>query len=449
MKNLNPSGELSIDLIRRFKIEFDRNPQNRTVQNAVTAVSVDDIALNRQALMATDHTFSHQLDDWAVTNQKSSGRCWMFAGLNLFRMDAMKKMNLKEFEFSQNFVLFWDKIERVNFFLEAMIETAGRDIDDRRVAHLLSKPVVDGGQWNMFVDVVKKHGLIPKAFMPETVSSSATARLNFILNTKARQAAKTLRDMFGNGESPSRIQEEKEKILETSYRILALHLGTPPERFAWQWVDKDKGFHRDEEMTPQEFARRYVSEAPDGYICLVNDPRPSHPFGKTYTVEYLGSVAGASGVLYLNVSIERMKELAMKTITDGAPVWFGCDMGKMVHRKMGIMDASIYEYDLVYDTSLDMDKSHRLEYHQSSMNHAMLLTGVDVVDGGPRRFRVENSWGDEVGKKGFFVMNDSWFDQNMFEIAVKKSYLTPDELKALEVPPVVLPPWDPMGALAN
>ena len=434
--------------IQKFQKNLGENPNIPILQNAVTNVSVENLALNRSVLVQTDHTFSNQLDDWKVTNQKSSGRCWMFAGMNLLRVATMKEMNVKEFEFSQNFVLFWDKIERANFFLEAIIETAGKDIDDRKVAHLLSRPMVDGGQWDMFADTVEKYGLVPKAAMPETESSSSTRLMNFILNTKLRQAAETIRGMHESGSPSEVVQDEKEKILDAVFRILSIHLGTPPSSFVWQWKDKDGEFRRDSEMTPLEFKDRYVAHSPREYICLVSDPRPSHPYGKTYTVEYLGSVHEAEPVLYLNVETERMKHLAMTIITEGEPVWFGCDMGKMAQRKMGIMDASLYEYERIYETSLDMEKSARLEYHQSSMNHAMLFTGVDILDGTPRRWRVENSWGDEPGEKGFFVMSDSWFDQYVFEIAVLKSRLTDIELKAIEEPPTVLPPWDPMGALA-
>lgn len=443
------ANSVTHEMIKTYQASLLKSSRLKALQNAATNISVNEIALNRQVLTETDHTFSNMLDDWPVTDQKSSGRCWMFAGLNLLRSAAMKKMNLTDFEFSQNFVLFWDKIERANFFLESIIETAGKDLEDRKVAHLLAGPVVDGGQWNMFVDIIEKHGLVPKTFMPETESSSNTRLLNTILNTKLRQAAAHIRALCKDGASVDTVRIEKDKVLQAVYRILAIHLGDPPERFAWQWHDKEKGFHRDDEMTPAEFAKAYVMQSPTDYICLVNDPRSSHPYGKTFTVEFLGSVVGADPVLYLNVEIERMKELTIKTLSDGEPVWLGCDMGKMVHRKLGIMDAGLYEYELIYDTSLDMKKSERLEYHQSSMSHAMLFTGVDLVEGKPRRWRIENSWGDAVGKKGFFAMNDSWFDDFMYEIAVKKSYLSASELAALEVPPIVLPPWDPMGALAH
>ncbi len=442
-------GALSEKLIRRFQDGFDEQPAFRLAQNAVTQTPLDDVALNRGVITSTDHSFSHLLDDWAVTNQKKSGRCWMFAGLNLLRVGAMKKMKLKEFELSQNHTLFFDKLERANYFLEAIIETTGRPVDDRTVAFLLERPLEDGGQWNMFVNVVKKHGLVPKAFMPESESSSNTRRMNGLLLAKLRQGAMELRDLRAGGAPMEAVRAAKEEILKVIYRMLSIHLGTPPHVIEWQWNDKDKTFHRDGAMTPHQFAQKYVELPLDEYVCLVHDPRPTSPVGRTFTVKFLGNVVGGQIVKYLNVEIDVMKQIAMKTVMDGEPVWFGCDVGKMMRRDLGIWDASLFDYEAVYGTSFDLDKAARLQYHQTLMTHAMLFTGVDVADEKPRRWRVENSWGDENGKQGFFVMNDSWFGEHMLEIAARRSYL-PDELaEAVELEPIVLPPWDPMGSLAG
>lgn len=445
-----PEGSLTAETLARLQSAFERSPAYRLAQNAVTQVSADDVALNRQVVTRTDHTFSHLLDDWSVTNQKSSGRCWMFAGLNLLRVGAMKKMDLKEFEFSQNYLLFWDKVERSNYFLEAIIETAAREVDDRTVATLLSSPIGDGGQWNMFVNLVQRHGLVPKAFMPETESSSNTRRMNGILVAKLREGAKQLRDLFSAGAPLAELRSAKTALLETIYRIASIHLGTPPSRFEWQWNDKDRTFHRDGELTPQQFASKYV-ELPFGeYVCLVNDPRPTSPYGRTFTVEYLGNVVGGGIVKYLNVDIGLVKDIARRTIEDGEPVWFGCDTSKMMRRDMGIWDLKLFDYETLYDTDFALGKAARLQYHQTAMNHAMLFTGVDIVDGMARRWRVENSWGSEnTGRKGFFVMNDPWFDEHTFEIAARPEYL-PAELKgAIDQEPIVLPAWDPMGSLAR
>jgi bleomycin hydrolase len=415
----------------------------------VTKTSAPDVALARRVITGTDHSFSHVLDDWEVTDQKKSGRCWMFAALNLLRVGAMKKMNLKSFEFSQSYTLFWDKLERSNYFLEAIIETADQPIDDRTVAFLLTRPLDDGGQWNMFVNLVEKHGLVPKAVMPETESSSSTQVMNTVLIAKLREGARALRDLRGNGAPIEAARAAKENILRVIHRILCIHLGTPPAGFDWQWNDKDRKFHRDGAMTPRQFARQYVDLPLSEYVCLVHDPRASSPFGRTFTVQYLGNIVGGNIVSYLNVEIDLIKDITRRAIMDGEPVWFGCDVGKMMQREMGIWDRRLYDFETLYDTTFETGKADRLLYHQTLMTHAMLFTGVDVVDGRARRWRVENSWGEESGRKGFFVMNDSWFDEHVFEIAARRSALPADLQDALDTGPIVLPPWDPMGALAR
>lgn len=435
-----------LDLMRK---NFADNPFYQIAQNALTQTSVDDLTLSRDIVVRTDRSVSHLLDDWTVTNQKQSGRCWLFAGLNLLRVGAMKAMNLKSFEFSQNYVAFWDKLERANYFLEAIIDTADRDIDDRTVAHLLRDVANDGGQWNMFVALVRKHGLVPKSVMPETQSSSATGRMNDILRRLLRQGARDLRALLARGEGVDAARDRKREILDVVHRVLCMHLGTPPKQFFWQWTDKDRKFHRDGELTPLEFAERYVTLPLDDYVCLVDDPRESSPRHRTFTVDRLGNVVGAPPVIYLNVEIELMKHLAMQTIIGGEPVWFGCDVGKMFRRDLGIWDAQLYELEALYDTRFDLTKAERLLYSESAMTHAMLFTGVDVQDDRPRRWRVENSWGEKDGDKGFYTMNDSWFDEYVFEIAVRRDLLPAELRAALDEEPIVLPAWDPMGALAG
>jgi bleomycin hydrolase len=434
------------ELLRK---EFAANPAYRLAQNAVTRVSVDDVALNREVITSTGHSMSVSLDDWKVTNQERSGRCWLFAGLNLLRVGAMRELGLKDFEFSQNFAMFWDKIERANYFLEAIIDTADADSDDRTVAHLLRSAVAeDGGQWNMFVAIVNKHGLVPKSVMPETQSSSNTSRMNSVLRTLLRQGAKSLRDTAATSGAEA-ARAEKAEILQVIYRVLCIHLGTPPDRFDWQWTDKDREFHRDGVLTPQEFAARYVKVPLDDYVCLVHDPRPSSPTGRTFTVRYLGNVLGAPPVTYLNIEMPLLKDIAARTLEGGEPVWFGCDVGKMISSDYGIWDTSLYDFGSLYDTPFTLAKADRLLYGETEMTHAMLFTGVDVLDGVTRRWRVENSWGTDKGQDGFYTMNDSWFDEHVFEIAARRDLL-PEELRqALGTDPIVLPAWDPMGALAR
>jgi len=435
--------------IEVMQTSFNSKPHNRYMQNAVTVTKVDELALNRTIVTGIDDSFSNKLDDWSATNQKRSGRCWLFAGTNLLRVGAMKKMNIKDFEFSQSYLFFWDKIERANYFLEAIIDTADRPNGDRIVDFLLDNVLGDGGQWNMFVSLVRKYGLVPKSVMPESQSSSDSRKMNNILQNKLREGAKHLRDLHKKGISIKDLRKAKHQILIVIYRILSIHMGSPPKSFDWQWRDKDNQFHREGRLTPQEFAKKYVMLDMDEYVCIVNDPRPSSPFGRTFTVAYLGNVVGGEPIRYLNVDIELMKDIAMQTLLDDEPVWFGCDTGKQSSKELGLWDSRLFDYEGIYGTRFTLDKADRLIYHQSQMTHAMLFTGVDVLDDRPRRWRVENSWGDEVGKKGFFIMNDSWFGEFVFEIAARKSYLSDKLQKAFELEPITLPPWDPMGALAR
>lgn len=427
---------------------FGENPTLRLMQNAVSNNSVDDLALNRAVVTSTDHTVSHLLDRWRATNQKKSGRCWLFAGLNLARPGARRRLNVTEFEFSQNYLMFWDKLERANYFLESVIRTLDTSLDDRTVAHLLGNVADDGGQWNMFVALVQKHGLVPKSVMPETQSSSSTGRMNDILRRVLRQGARDLRELGST--DPVALRKHKFEVLTVVHRVLCIHLGTPPERFEWQWTDSDRKFHRDGELTPEQFANKYLDLPLEEYVCLVHDPRPDNPYGRTYTVDMLGNVVGAPPVTYLNVAVEEMKRLAMRTIVGGEPVWFGCDVGKHLRgADLGIWDAQLYDYESVYDTSFTLGKAERLLYGETAMTHAMLFTGVDVVDDSPRKWRVENSWGEKDGDSGFYTMNDSWFDEYVFEIAIRRSALPTALRAALDTEPIRLPAWDPMGALAR
>ena len=447
--NTSPGGSLTPGQVASFDERFRDNPNGNLMQNVVTRRDVNEVALDHSIVTGAEHTFSTLLDDWPVTNQARSGRCWMFAGLNMFRVESKDMLNVKQFEFSQNYVMFWDKLERANFLLEGVIETADRPVDDRTVAWLLARGVEDGGQWDMFVNLVRKHGVVPKSVMPETESSSNTARMNTMLNYQYRQGAKRIRDLYAGEAGVDEMRDSKQECLNAIYQILSIHLGTPPSRFFWQWRDKDNQFQRDGELTPREFADKYVVTPMDDYVCLVHDPRENSPEGRTFTIQYLGNVVDGGVVKYLNVDIEVIKSIAQRMLEEGKPVWMGCDTGKQMHRDLGLWDAGLFDYASVYGADFSLDKAARLEYHQTRMTHAMLFTGVDVVDGKPRRWRVENSWDDKVGDKGFCLMNDSWFAEYMFEIAAPKSYLPQELQDAWDMAPIELPPWDAMGSLAG
>lgn len=439
-------GQITKKQIESMRAEFDGDPSAKVAQNAVTGNNVAAVSLRRDLVQEVDFTFSTKLDDWKATNQKSSGRCWLFATLNLFRPGTMKKMNLKEFEFSQAHIHFWDKFERSNHFLEAIIETSDRAVDDRTIHFLLSDPIGDGGQWNMAMNLIRKHGLVPKSAYPESNSSSSTRWMNAILKDILRSTASEIREIIGSGGTVEDARTHKESRMKDIWRVLCIHLGTPPESFDWQWRDKDKEFHRRGKITPQEFAEEFVDIDWEDYVCIVNDPR--NEYYRTYTVEYLQNVAGGPPVVYLNVPSDEMKSITQKILEDGLPVWMGCDVGKQMDRKRGLWDANLFETNELYGVDYGMSKADRLRYGQTMMTHAMLFTGVDVVDGKPRRWRVENSWGDDSGEKGFYTMNDSWYDEHMFEIATARKYLSEKMLDGLETEPTVLDAWDPMGSLA-
>ncbi|MCS5685325.1 MAG: C1 family peptidase [Acidimicrobiales bacterium] len=425
---------------------FDAESSNKVAQNAVTNVQLPDLTLNRDLVQDIDDSFSTKLDDWKVTAQMRSGRCWLFATLNLLRVGAMKKMNLKNFEFSQAHIHFWDKFERANHLLEAVIETSDRPVDDRTIHFLLSDPIGDGGQWNMAMNLIRKHGLVPKSAYPESNSSSATRWMNAELKNILRSSACEIRAIVDGGGSVEEAREHKENRIADIWNMLCIHLGTPPKTFNWQWRDKDDKFHRNGRMTPQQFAAEFVDIDWEDYVCIVNDPR--NEYYQTYTIDFLQNVAGGPPVVYLNVPNKEMKAITQKLLEDGIPVWMGCDVGKEMDRKRGLWDAELFDVEGLYGIEYGMDKADRLRHNQTMMTHAMLFTGVDVVNGRPRRWRVENSWGADTGQKGYYTMNDSWYDQYMFEIAAPTSYLNEKMQTGLETEPVVLPAWDPMGSLA-
>ncbi|MBN2068815.1 MAG: C1 family peptidase [Opitutales bacterium] len=441
---MSHSSEITQEEIKSLRKSFENQPLNRLMQNAVGRTSIHEIALNREVMANTPDAFSVKLDEWKVTDQKRSGRCWCFAGMNMLRAGVMKRLNISNFEFSQNYILFWDKFERANFFLNAIQQTSDQPLDDREVAFLLDHPLDDGGQWNMFVSIVEKHGLIPQYAMRESESSSSTALMNRVLLSTLREAAKDIRKHYSD---EAKTEQTHKETLKTIWRILCIHLGTPPEEFTWQYEDKDNVFHRGGVMTPQEFAREVVKVDLKDFVCLVNDPR--NPTGQTYTVKFLGNVVGGSSVVYLNVDIETLKKVTMNSLKNGMPVWMGCDVGKHMERTYGIWDAQLYDYKGVYSHEFSLNKEDRLNYHETQMTHAMLFTGVDISEGSPQRWRVENSWGEKIGQKGFFTMNDNWFDEYMFEVAADKEMLSEELQEALTKAPVELEPWDPMGALAR
>lgn len=448
---------VSAGVISGFTADLADDRSWKVARNAATGTDVEKLTLDRDILASTDHSTSVKLDSWAVADQQRSGRCWLFAGLNTLRGDAMEATGIKDLEYSQNWLHYWDKLEKANYLFTAMVNLADRPLDDRTVQHLLDHPAEDGGQWNMFVNLVQKYGIVPKYAMPETWSSSHTAKMNRDIATATRAGALRIRAEIADGGDGSPAHRD---ALGDVHRILTAHLGVPPEQFVWQYRDSDDNFHREGTLTPLEFAARYLPTGLDEYVCLVNDPRDTSPRARRFTVEYLGNVVGAAPVTYLNAPVDVLRAATVDALQDGHPVWFGCDTAAQADREKGVWDARLHDYTGFYQVDLGidaMDKQARLLTGESLMTHAMVFTGVDLDDAGvPLRWRVENSWGDKNADKGFWTMNNSgdssWFDEYVFAVAVHRDRLPLEYRKAwddVSVEAHVLPAWDPMGALAD
>ncbi|HFU4203335.1 TPA: aminopeptidase C [Streptococcus suis] len=440
---------LDFDFTERLYADYLANPSLQATENAVSHNGLLKSLETRQSTIDNDYVFSIDLTKDAVSNQKASGRCWMFAALNTFRHKLISDFKLENFELSQAHTFFWDKYEKSNWFLEQIIATADQEIGSRKVKFLLDTPQQDGGQWDMVVALFEKYGVVPKSVYPESISSSASRELNQYLNKLLRQDAQILRDLLAKGASSEEVQAQKENLLQEIFNFLAVNLGLPPRSFDFAYRDKDNVYHRDTNVTPQAFYEKYVGLKLSDYVSIINAPTTDKPYNQSYTVELLGNVVGAPAVRYLNVEMNRFKELAIAQLKAGESVWFGSDVGQSSNRQTGIMATNTYDFSSGLGIRFHQDKAGRLDYSESLMTHAMVLTGVDLDDKEqPLKWKVENSWGDKVGDEGYFVASDSWMDEYTYQIVVRKEFLTPKELTAYQAQPQVLAPWDPMGALA-
>lgn len=439
---------ISSDQITRYQTLFNDRKDAKVVERAVTHQGI--LATSADFASDTDMTpvFSIDLDTGKVSNQKQSGRCWMFAALNTMRHHLADLFKLSDFELSQNYTYFWDKFEKANYFYQNVLNTADQPLDSRKVAFLMTTPQQDGGQWDMLCAIIEKYGIVPKSVMPETYSSSKSSELNGTLNKKLRKDAVTLRDLAAKNASSDDIAAARDKMLGEVYRLLCYTLGEPAQKFDFEYRDDNKNYHIDRGLTPKSFYDKYVGWNLDDYVSVINAPTNDKPYNKTYTIEMLGNVLGGRAVKHLNVTMDDFKQLAIAQLKDGQSVWFGCDVGQSSDRQKGIMDTNAYNKNELLDMDLSMTKAERLDYAESLMTHAMVITGVDLVDGKPTKWKVENSWGEKVGTKGYFVMSDSWMEEYCYQVVVNKKYLSPELRKAQEETPTVLAPWDPMGALA-
>ena len=440
---------LEQDFTDKLYAAYEANPKFAAIENAISHNGLLASLEKRSAAVENIPVFSLDLTKDKVSDQKASGRCWMFAALNTFRHKMIAGFQLEDFELSQAHTFFWDKYEKSNWFLEQVLATADQELTSRKVKFLLDTPQQDGGQWDMVVSLFEKYGVVPKSVYPESISSSNSRELNQILNKLLRQDAQILRELVAEGANSADLQAKKEELLQGVFNFLAMNLGLPPRQFDFSYRDKDNNFHSESGLTPQVFFKKYVDLKLDDYVSIINAPTVDKPYGKSYTVEMLGNVVGSKPVRYLNVEMDRLKELAIAQMQAGETVWFGSDVGQSSNRKAGIMADGMYDFTSSMDIQLTQDKAGRLDYSESLMTHAMVLTGVDLDENGKaKKWKVENSWGEKVGNKGYFVASDSWMDEYTYQIVVRKEFLTEAELAAYEAEPIVLAPWDPMGALA-
>ena len=436
---------ISLTVIKKHKNKFLKNNKNTALRNALIKNDLNTVALNWENFSQINHHFSDLIKkELPVTNQKASGRCWGFAGLNLMRLNVVDKLNLSNFEFSQNYFMFWDKFEKANYFLENIIKTIDHSYDSRLIMHLVKAPVQDGGQWDMFVNLIEKYGAVPKDVMPETNHSSKSMAMNYILTHKLREFASILRKKPAKNSTAL-----KKEMMETIYNLLSMFLGQPPDLVNWSTRNTENKYISISNVTPKNFYKKYADINIKNKICLIHAPMSNKKFNIVYTVEYLGNVIEGQIIKYLNVNIKDLKKSAMQSIKNNEAVWFGCDVGKRFSRDMGVLDMGIFDYENVFQTSFKMNKKTRLEYGDSEMTHAMLLTGVDIKKRNSIKWKIENSWGPKSGNQGYMMMTDKWFDEYTYEVVIDKKYLNKKLLRYLDSKPISLAPWDPMGALAR
>ncbi|KAG5643601.1 hypothetical protein DXG03_000609 [Asterophora parasitica] len=460
---LSADGSLSKGTLQSWEQEASTDLKAKLARTVLQHTDISALA-SRSVRIQDAHIFNHVVDfkSGPITNQKSSGRCWIFAATNVIRYGIQKTLKLSEFELSQNYLFFWDKLNKANYYLELSIEHADLPIDDRLVNHLSGDLVSDGGQWDMVINLIERYGLVPQSVYPESHHSSLSGPLNSLVKTKLREHALILRRLSSSLRASfvsddilvATLRAKKEELLKEIYSILTATLGVPPspdERFTWEYTDSDGKFGK-WEGTPLEYAKAFASKpypVSDSF-SLINDPR--NEYSKLYTVDKLGNVWGGRPVLYVNTEAENLKKAVVKLIKAGQPVFFGCDVGKFSDRLGGILDTALYEYEVnAFDITLGLTKAERLQVNESAMTHAMVISGVHLDDNGkPVRYKVENSWGEAAGVKGWFVMTDAWFEQFVYQIVVPKALAPKDLVQVFESgEKVVLPPWDPMNTLRH
>ncbi|MBR6547008.1 MAG: C1 family peptidase [Bacteroidales bacterium] len=436
----NPKGGISAEMLARISDRYEGNAADKALRNALATTPINTLAMNAENAAMIDTHFSDRVRTKGITDQKSSGRCWLFTGLNVLRAKMIDKYELPGMEFSQNYLFFYDQLEKANLFLQGVIDTKDLPFEDRKVDWLFSNPLSDGGQFTGVSNLITKYGLVPAEAMPETYQSDNTSQMANLLKLKLREYGLELR------EAPkSKVQDMKIRQLSEIYRMLALCLGEPVQEFEWTRCDKNNNIVSRKKYTPKSFYDEFIGEdLENNYVMIMNDP--CREYGKVYEIDYDRHVYDGHNWLYINLPIERIKEMAIASIKDNTAMYFSCDVGKFANSKKGVLDINNFDYESLMGVAFGMDKKERVQTHASGSSHAMTLIAVDIVEGKPVKWMVENSWGPASGYQGNYIMTDEWFNEYMFRLVVEKKYVPADVLKMLDQKPVQLPAWDPMFA---
>ena len=432
---------ISPEALCSLEQKFDQNPVHTVAMNAVYTNGINACARNYPVDREITHDYSISLTQGKITNQKKSGRCWMFAALNTMRFAVMKKLDLDTFELSQNYTLFYDKLEKANYFLESILETLDEPTEGRLIAHLLSAPLNDGGQWDMAISLIKKYGVVPSWVMPETVHSTGTAKYLPILNRKLREDALELRAMAKEGKDTAARREE---MLAEIYNALCILYGQPPRSFDFEYTDKDEHYHCDRNLTPHTFLEKYVGNDFDDYVVIISSP--IHALNRTYCQPFMGDVV-EENMFWLNLSQEELEDLTIRQLQAGEGVMFSCDCHPDGDRANGYCDPDCFQYgEVLGGLTFGMTKAERLLTRESTMNHCMMFCGVNLDENGKAdRWKIENSWGDASGQKGYYIGSEKWFKANVYQITVRKSLLSDAQRALLDQEPLPMKLWDPLA----
>lgn len=433
-------GGITQDMLNQIKSSYKHTPADKAIYNAMAETSIAVLAKNHENLANFDTNFTNKVVSHGITDQQQSGRCWLFTGLNVLRAQMMAKYGLDEMEFSQNCCFFYDQLEKANLFLQGIIDTREKPMDDKMVEWLFRNPISDGGQFTGISDVIGKYGVVPSSVMPETYSSENTSQIARLVGLKLREFGLQLRDEAAKGVKVSALEAKKTEMLSTVYRMLALAFGEPVERFTWTMNGETK------EYTPQSFYQEYLgNDLTNNYVMLMNDP--SREYYKCYEIDFDRHVYDGKNWTYVNLPVEDIKAMAIESIKDSTMMYFSCDVAKFLDSKRGTLDLKNFDYESLMGTTFGMNKKQRVQTFASGSSHAMTLMAVDLdKDGKPKKWMVENSWGAEAGYKGHLIMTDEWFDEYMFRLVVEKKYVPEKVLNILKQKPIRLPAWDPMFA---